>query len=100
MNNAVDYKPFKLKRLQDPEYAKGYLEVCIEEYYKDNDLKALLNAIHDIAIAQKGMTELSKETGLNRQGLYKSFAEDGNPRFETVMEVLASLGFKLKLTKI
>jgi probable addiction module antidote protein len=43
------------------------------------------------------MVQLAKELNLNRKGLYKAFSEKGNPSFLTVVKVLDSLGFRLKV---
>lgn len=53
--------------------------------------------IHALAIAAraKGMSEVAKQAGVTRASLYKSLAEDGNPRFETVAKVCAALGVRL-----
>jgi hypothetical protein len=37
------------ERLADPEYAKIFLDVALEEYGKDGDLEAFLLAIRDVA---------------------------------------------------
>ena len=51
-------------------------------------------ALGDIARA-KGMTRISKETGLARESLYKALSPDGNPEFATVLKVVKALGLKL-----
>jgi probable addiction module antidote protein len=53
--------------------------------------------IHALAIAAKakGMTEVAKQAGVTRASLYKSLADDGNPRFDTVYKVCRALGVKL-----
>lgn len=43
------------------------------------------------------MTRLAEETGLTREGLYKSFGKRGNPSFTTVAKVANAMGFKVKL---
>lgn len=40
----------------------------------------------------KGMTELSRETGLSREQLYRSFSEQGNPTLKTMLAVTRALG--------
>jgi probable addiction module antidote protein len=70
------------------------LEVSIEE----NDLDFLLSVIGDIA-RSKGMTQIAKELNLDRKGLYKSLAPDGNPSFKTVFKLLDLLGLQMKLEK-
>ena len=51
-------------------------------------------ALGDIARA-KGMTWLSKETGITRDGLYKALSPTGNPSFDTVQKVIKAFGLKL-----
>ncbi len=41
------------------------------------------------------MTEVAKQTGVTRASLYKSLADDGNPRFDTIVKVCQALGVKL-----
>ena len=41
------------------------------------------------------MTEIARETGLNRENLYKSLSGEGNPKFTTISKVSKALGCKL-----
>jgi probable addiction module antidote protein len=68
------------------------LEVALEE----NDPDFLLSVIGDIA-RSRGMTQIAKELNLDRKGLYKSLAPDGNPSFKTVFKLLDLLGLRLKM---
>jgi probable addiction module antidote protein len=43
------------------------------------------------------MTKIAKELGVDRAGLYKSLAPDGNPSFKTVFKLVELLGFRLKM---
>ncbi|WP_416423581.1 putative addiction module antidote protein [Pseudomonas sp. App30] len=43
----------------------------------------------------KGMTELSRETGLSREQLYRSFSDQGNPTLKTLLAVMKALGIDL-----
>lgn len=97
MHNAVDYRKFKIERLKDSEYAKGYLQTALEEYYKDKDSKSFLTALKDIALAKQGMSKLAEGTGKNRQSLYKALSIKGNPTLETLNEVLVNLGYRFEI---
>ena len=44
-----------------------------------------------------GMTEVAKKAGVTRASLYKSLAEDGNPKFSTICKVTEALGCKLAI---
>jgi len=70
----------------------GILEAALEE----NDTALLFSAIGDIA-RSKGMTQLAKELNIDRKGLYKALAQDGNPSFNTVAKVLDNLGYQLSV---
>lgn len=69
-----------------------YFEACLEEDPGDGSLVRV--ALGSIARA-RGMSQLARETGLAREGLYKALSADGNPEFATVMKVIKALGLKL-----
>ena len=70
----------------------GIFEAALEE----NDIEFLLNVIGDIA-RSKGMAQIAKDLNLNREGLYRSLSQEGNPSFSTVAKVLDNLGFQLSV---
>ena len=43
----------------------------------------------------RGMGEVAKNAGLNRESLYKALGEAGNPEFATVMRIVRALGLTL-----
>ncbi len=43
----------------------------------------------------RGMSEIAKKAGLNRESLYKALGESGNPEFGTVMRIVSALGLTL-----
>ncbi|MGC9385940.1 MAG: addiction module antidote protein [Hydrogenovibrio sp.] len=83
--DAADY-------LETAEDVRGFLEACLE----DNDPEFFIQAL-GIAARSKGMTEISKQTGLGRESLYKSFGQGKHPRFETVFKVINALGLEFRL---
>ena len=70
----------------------AFLEGAIEE----NDPDFLLQTIGDIA-RSKGMAKIAKELNIDRAGLYKALAPDGNPSFRTVFKLLDLLGMRVRL---
>ncbi len=68
-----------------------YFEACVEEDPGDGTL--IRAALGDIARA-RGMSQLAKDTGLAREGLYRALSPDGNPEFATIMKVEKALGLK------
>ena len=70
----------------------------IREFLKEvaatGDTSDFIHALN-IAAKAKGITEVAKQAGVTRASLYKSLADNGNPRFETVSKVVEALGCKL-----
>ena len=69
-----------------------YFQACVDDDPGDGSL--VRAALGDIARA-RSMTQLARDTGLAREGLYKALSADGNPEFATIMKVIKALGLKL-----
>ena len=80
------------RHLRTPVEMAAYLEAAIEE--SDGDAAFIAMALGDIARA-KGMAELSRETGLGRESLYKALSAEGNPQLSTILKVAKALGLQL-----
>jgi len=91
MINANDLPDFEVSDyLEDADAIADYLTIVLE----DGDPSLLIAALGDIARA-KGMSEVSRESGLAREALYKALRAGALPRFDTVMRVLRTLGVRL-----
>lgn len=88
MKTATKWDAFEY--LETEEDMAAYLNAALEE----GDTSVIAAALGDIARA-KGMTQLSKETGITRDGLYKALSPTGNPSFDTVQKVVRAFGLKL-----
>lgn len=86
----------ELKRFDAAEYLDTeqaiteYLTIVLEE----NDPAAFMRALNTVARA-RGMTQIARDAGVNRESLYKSLSGNAAPRFDTIQRVLAALGVKL-----
>ena len=85
--NILDY-------LQTEEDISGYLDAALEE----GDVAYFLKALGDAAKA-RGINEMAKKMGVNRESLYKSFAENKKPYFETVSKALDALGLEFHISR-
>ena len=88
----------KFTRYDTADYLKSdgdmaaYLDSCIEEDPGDGSLIRV--ALGTIARA-RGMSQLARDTGISREGLYQALSADGNPEFSTVMKVIRALKLRL-----
>ncbi|MCZ8317768.1 MAG: addiction module antidote protein [Lysobacteraceae bacterium] len=75
--------------LDDEKAIAEYLSVVLEE----NDEALLLAALNDVARA-RGMTEVSKASGVTREALYKALSPGAHPRFDTIQRVVSAFGVR------
>lgn len=83
--DAADY-------IESEEDMALYLDACLDEDPGDGSL--VRAALNDIARAC-GMSQLARDTGLTREGLYKALSATGNPEFSTMLKVIKALKIKL-----
>ncbi|MBN2059229.1 MAG: putative addiction module antidote protein [Deltaproteobacteria bacterium] len=76
--------------LLDPIEAAEYLNAALE----DGSQEVFLMALKDVANA-KGISEIARETKLNRENLYRILSIQGNPKLKSLNSVLHSVGLKL-----
>jgi probable addiction module antidote protein len=92
--NKIETLPWKTEdHLETAEDIAAYLEAVFE----DGDPELIAHALGNVA-RSKGMTEISRLTGLGRQSLYKALSPEGHPEFSTVLKVVRALGLKLSVT--
>jgi probable addiction module antidote protein len=63
---------------------------------EDGDANHIARALGVVARA-RGMSDLSRNTGLTRPALYRALSGDGNPEFGTIAKVADALGYRLNL---
>jgi len=81
--DAADY-------LDTEERQVAYITAALET----GDADFVRDALGLVARA-RGMSEIARNAGLNRESLYKALGEAGNPEFGTVMRILGALGLTL-----
>ena len=54
-------------------------------------------ALGDVARA-RGMSQVARDAGITREGLYKALPAEGNPSFATVLKVMRALGLQVNVT--
>ncbi len=80
-----------------PRELKSYIQVALAEYQKDGNEKAFLSALSVATKVYGGFSKLSRETGLNRENLYRALSDQSDPKFSTIIQVLNTLKLSLKI---
>ena len=73
----------------------AYLEAVMEE--GGDDPAYIMHALGVVARA-RNVSQLAREAGISREGLYKALSGKGNPSFATVMKVAGALGLRIRCT--
>jgi probable addiction module antidote protein len=76
--------------LDTPERQAEYISAALET----GDATFVRDAVGIVARA-RGMSDIARAAGLNRESLYKALGEKGNPEFGTMLGVLRALGLEL-----
>jgi probable addiction module antidote protein len=77
--------------LKAEEDIAAYFDACLEE--AGDDAAFIAKALGNIARA-RGMTQLSIDTGMGRESLYKALSGESNPSFATILKVAHALGLQ------
>ncbi len=80
------------KYLKSDEAIVEFLNATVEE--NPGDAAALMHAVETV-IRARNMSQVARDAGISREGLYKAFSEDGNPSFDTVQRVLSAIGLRI-----
>ncbi len=62
--------------------------------FESGDTGYIAHALGVVA-REKGMAQISGQTGLSREQLYRSFSERGNPTLKTTLAVIKALGIEM-----
>lgn len=91
MSKTTSYRESLLAAIADPIEAAAYLNAALED-----SSHAFLKALKNVAQTRQ-MSRVAKEAGVQRETLYRSLSEQGNPTFETLLSVLNTLGMKISI---
>ena len=83
------------EHLRTKEDARLYLEACAEQDPGDGSL--IRAALNDITRAQN-VSQLARDIGMTREGIYKALSDNGNPTFATIMRITRALGMRVRIT--
>lgn len=94
----VAKRKLKTKRWDSAEHLKtdediaAYLNAALEE--GGDDPAFLAHALGIVARA-RNISQLARQTGMTREGLYRALSGKGNPSFATVTKVARALGYRM-----
>ncbi|WP_026818139.1 addiction module antidote protein [Arthrobacter castelli] len=96
--NTETFAPFDAANyLNTVEDVAAYLEAVIDE--SDDDPTVIARALGSIA-RSRNFSQIARQAGMSREGLYKALSAEGNPSLATVIKVSHALGLRLHFEAI
>lgn len=83
------------EHLKDEEFAAEFLSQALDE----EDFSVFLTTLKDVIRVHGSISAISKKANISRSTIYKLFGEKGNPELKTILSLLHTLGYGLKVTK-
>jgi len=81
----------------DPEFAKEYLAVALEEASQPGGQQVLLAVLRHVAEAQD-LDNVAERAGISRESLTRSLGPKGNPTVKALLAVLSASGLHLSVS--
>ena len=94
---AIETMPYDAAEfLTDKETISAYLTEALES----DDPRIIAKALGAVARARGGMAQLSRESGIAREALYRALSDAGNPELGTALKVMHALGVRLSASLV
>ncbi len=88
----------KFKRFDAADYLETeddivmFLDAVMEE--GGDDPAYVTRALGAVARA-RNISQLARDTGMSREGIYKALSDEGNPSFATIAKIASALGLRI-----
>ena len=81
------------------EYLRSEKDIAefLEAVLEDGEPRSLPRALRAVADAMGGLGKLAERTGLSRETLYRTLSERGNPRYDTLFNILTAFGLRVSV---
>jgi probable addiction module antidote protein len=83
------YRAWQMEKLADPKHSANYLNSALQD-----STEAFLVAVGKVLQARQ-ISKVAKDAGVQRETLYRSFSEQGNPTLDTLTAVLKAVGLSI-----
>jgi probable addiction module antidote protein len=94
---AIETMPYDAAEfLTDEETISAYLTEALES----DDPRFIAKALGAVARVRGGMAQLTHDTGIAREALYRALSDIGNPELGTALRVMHALGVRLSASLV
>ena len=95
---TINFEDDLIKQLQNPEFQKEWLRICILEYIKDGDYIEFFRALEQVIKARTTVSDFAQNIGMNRVQLVDILhGKVKTPSLITISKILAGLGYTIDI---
>jgi len=81
--------------LKDKEFAAEFLSQALEV----EDFPTFLLSLKDVIRVHGSITSVAEQSHISRSTIYKLFSEKSNPELKTILSLLHTIGYDLRVVK-
>jgi probable addiction module antidote protein len=81
--------------LKDEDFAAEFLSQALEE----ENFSTFLLSLKDVIRVHGSITSVAEKCKVSRSTIYKLFSEKSNPELRTILALLHTIGYDLRVTK-
>lgn len=85
------------EQFEDEREVIEFINAALEQYFEDHNKELFLATLKEVVMIRGGITEIAKQSHINRQHVYRMLSSKGNPSFDNIGSLLMALGLKLKV---
>lgn len=94
----VKYRKFRElldEYLADEDFAAEFLSQALEE----EDFSTFILSLKDVIRVHGSITSIAEKSKISRSTIYKLFSEKSNPELKTILSLLHTVGYDLRVIK-
>jgi probable addiction module antidote protein len=95
MKKYRKFTEFLDEYLKDEEFAAEFLSQALEE----EDFATFLLSLKDVIRVHGSITSVAEKSKISRSTIYKLFSEKSNPELRTILSLLHTVGYDLRVIK-
>jgi probable addiction module antidote protein len=99
MSTGRNTKRIVSRPFRAAEYLRTEKDIAdfLEAVLEDGEPRSLPRALRAVADSMGGIGKLAERTGLSRETLYRTLSERGNPRYDTLFNILTAFGLRVSV---
>ena len=97
MKRSIPFHELEIELLRDPDCAREYLQIALEQTRSDGNRVAFLRALQNVVDARAGIETISRQTSKPANTLKETILKEGNPCLDRLEMILNEIGLQLSI---